>query len=216
MNRNSLLSLVICALAVCMSAAGAAAQSESGKLTLAEARAGDPFAQTAVAVAYMDGTNGFPRNHPEGMKWMQKAADQKYPQAQFLLGMKLYDGVEVERDLKKAVNLFSDLAKAGNAKGQRMLGVMHMKGDALPQDDAKAAYWLKKGAKGGDALAMLGLSKLLLNGRGVKKDNVEGMKWAIVACFKEADYCSPMEAATKVVTTEENDEAIRRAKPLMR
>jgi len=55
-------------------------------------------------------------------------------------------------DYATALRLWRPLAGQGDARAQRLLGVMYTDGNGVPQDYAEAARWLSKAAAGGDAL----------------------------------------------------------------
>jgi len=58
----------------------------------------------------------------------------------FLEARKLYDN----RQYDKAVPLFQALADDDDTGGQLYLGICYEKGEGVPQDYAKAAYWYDK------------------------------------------------------------------------
>jgi uncharacterized protein len=69
------------------------------------ARGGDPEAQTNVAEIYERGLGG-PPNYEAAAQWYRKAADQKYSRALFNLGTLYEQGLGVEQDKLKALNLY--------------------------------------------------------------------------------------------------------------
>jgi hypothetical protein len=69
------------------------------------AQSGDPEAQTNVAEIYERGLGG-PPNYESAAQWYQKAADQKYSRALFNLGTLYEQGLGVEQDKLKALNLY--------------------------------------------------------------------------------------------------------------
>lgn len=68
-------------------------------------------------------------------------------------------------------------AKAGSADAEGGLGYFYAQGIEVPEDDAKAAEYFKRGAEGGSARAQLNYSILLLSGEGVAKDPAAAIKW---------------------------------------
>ena len=72
---------------------------------LQAAQGGDPEAQTNVAEIYERGLGG-PPNYESAVLWYQKAADQKYARALFNLGTLYEQGIGVEQDKLKALNLY--------------------------------------------------------------------------------------------------------------
>jgi len=66
------------------------------------------------------------------------------------LGMHYYLGAGVERDFKKAAELFETAALAEHPGAQRNLGVMYLRGLGVPQDNQQAYGWLFVAYKGGN------------------------------------------------------------------
>jgi len=74
-----------------------------------------------VAQSYMNGM-GVERNYPEGMKWLEKAAEAGNPTAMYYLGAIYAEGEEgVKPDAKKAKKWFKQAADAGYAPAQAAL-----------------------------------------------------------------------------------------------
>jgi TPR repeat protein len=69
------------------------------------------------------------------------------------------------------------LAGQGDVIAQYNLGLMHLAGQGLPQNDALAAQWFHKAAERGDAPAQYYLGTLYESGRGVSLDSVEAATW---------------------------------------
>ncbi len=59
---------------------------------LARAQAGDAAAQYSIASRYFTGSNGVPLDYAKAGAWLQKAAEQDYPAAQYNLGLLYYEG----------------------------------------------------------------------------------------------------------------------------
>lgn len=72
---------------------------------LQAAQGGDAEAETNVAEIYERGLGG-PPNYEAAAMWYQKAADQKYSRALFNLGTLYEQGLGVEQDKLKALNLY--------------------------------------------------------------------------------------------------------------
>ena len=54
-------------------------------------------------------------------------------------------------DYMPAIRLFRPLAEQGNAKAQKVLGVMFRKGEGAPKNPAQAHMWFSFAAKRGEA-----------------------------------------------------------------
>ena len=64
---------------------------------------------------------------------------------------------------------------------QNNLGVMHYKGQGVPQNDAEAFRWYRLAADQGDATAQSNLGGMYEKGEGVPQNYVEAVKWYRVA-----------------------------------
>ena len=73
--------------------------------------------------------------------------------------------------------LIRQFAEHGNAIAQYNLGVMHDKGQGVPQDDAEAMKWYRLAANQGHARAQHTIGKIYDEGRGVKQNFAEAIKW---------------------------------------
>ncbi len=56
-------------------------------------------------------------------------------------------------DYVPAIRLFRPLAEQGNAKAQRVLGVMYRRGEGVARSSARAFLWFSRAAARGDAQA---------------------------------------------------------------
>ena len=68
-------------------------------------------------------------------------------------------------------------AKQGNALSQYMLGVAFAIGEGVPQDDAKAAYWMERSANQDVAEAQTLMGTYHAKGQGVPKDYSKAALW---------------------------------------
>lgn len=75
---------------------------------------------------------------------LRAAADKGHRKAQYRLGMCYKEGYSVQKDRKKAVELFMKSAKQDYAKAQFQLAKAYLKGKGVPADQAKTKTWLKK------------------------------------------------------------------------
>lgn len=95
----------------------------------------------------------------------------------------LEDGIAAAQsgDYATALSLWGPLADEGDRDAQYGLGILHINGAGVPQDDAEAAKWFRSAAEQGLADAQFNLGVAYLTGRGVPKDNVESVKWLLPA-----------------------------------
>lgn len=99
--------------------------------------------------------------------------------AQYALGKKYRDGQGVERNIQKAVELFTLAAKQGNSFAAFALGKMYLSNDAsLPRDEATALNWITYASERGNQFAQCYLGKLLLKGAdGISQDTNAALRW---------------------------------------
>lgn len=81
------------------------------------------------------------------------------------------------KDFATAVVEFRALAKDGDAKAQRMLGIMYSTSWGVPQDYKEAAKWARLAADQGDADAQAVLGDMYAEGNGVPQDYKAALKW---------------------------------------
>lgn len=77
----------------------------------------------------------------------------------------------------KALELFTPLAKKGEAKAQFSLGIMYYIGQGATQSYSEAAVWLQRAAAQGNVLAQNILGEMLDQGLGVAQDYKKAAKW---------------------------------------
>lgn len=99
--------------------------------------------------------------------------------AQYALGKKYRDGQGVERNIQKAVELFTLAAKQGNSFAAFALGKMYLSNDAsLPRDGTTALNWITYASERGNQFAQYYLGKLLLKGAdGIPQDTNAALRW---------------------------------------
>ena len=158
------------------------------------AQEGHPTAQLVLAIMYHNGI-GVPKNDPEAIVWIRRAADHGSALAQFALGevYKRSDAVPVNH--AEAVVWYRRAAEQGYAPAQYELGEMYRSsrnlanhlariqgsnykgGKGVPTNVSEAVVWYRRAAAQGHASAQYKLSTMILNGKGVPKDEREAVKW---------------------------------------
>lgn len=101
--------------------------------------------------------------------------------AMYALGSMYSAGQGVEKDLKKAFELFSEAAKNGRADAMCKLGLMYEQGLGVKKDLKKAARLYQKSAKQGYPLGQYRLGLTYMNGMGVKQNPISAYAWLTVA-----------------------------------
>ena len=88
------------------------------------AEQGDAAAQYCFGLMYQQGglmykgTKAVPQDMAEALKWVRKAAEQGYPEAQYHLGLVYGLGKGVPQDYVQAYTWFSAAAAQGNIKAK--------------------------------------------------------------------------------------------------
>ena len=106
-------------------------------------------------------------------KEFNAAADSKDPMGLHLLASLYYQGHGVEKDLGRAVELFTEAAEKGCKGSQANLGLMYQKGDGVKRDIEKAIYYYTAAGKQGDLQSALNLGQIYRKGDGVEPDQAK-------------------------------------------
>jgi TPR repeat protein len=132
---------------------------------------GDVKAMFELVVLYGDKTSKI-HDNAKTAQWIEKAmaSGKAQPSDMARIGEAYYRGLGVVQDSKKAAEWFYQSAKAGSAKGMRMLGRMYMEGNGVEQDRQVAVRWLAKAAEKGDLAAMVSVAEAYATGTGLPLD----------------------------------------------
>ncbi|WGL15880.1 tetratricopeptide repeat protein [Microbulbifer bruguierae] len=99
-----------------------------------------------------------------GIFYLEEAAGYGFAEAQSMLGYVYLKGVHVERDPKKAAQLFIAAAQQGKADALRVLAEMHLSGDGVDSDKDIAASYFKRAAELGDRYSAYQYARSLIWG----------------------------------------------------
>ena len=136
-------------------------------------------AQAALGAIYQEGTVISP-DIGQAILWYGKAAGQGDWIAQFSLGRIYFLGLGTARDTLAAKKWFSQAAAAGDSGSAFFLGVLNDRDQASP-DYVEAARWYRLSAEKGNPYAQERLARLLMEGLGVKQNQLEAYTWLLVA-----------------------------------
>ncbi len=81
------------------------------------------------------------------------------------------------RDYQTALRLLSPLAEQGNARAQLFVGLMHYRGEGVPQSFAEALKWYRLAANQGDGFAQIAVGSMYAAGESVPQSFAEALKW---------------------------------------
>lgn len=102
----------------------------------------------------------------DGLTLLEKSADEKYAPAQFYLAKLYHESAIVQKDLAKAVKLYTDAAYSGNAEAQYTLGWMYFYGEGVAQSDNEAFEWFslanEREARAKDALQFMATQREMI------------------------------------------------------
>jgi TPR repeat protein len=135
---NARLLLVVCLLAVSVGALAAEPNDSASLKQLAEQ--GDALAQAKLGAMYHLG-RGVEQNEEEAVRWMLKAAEQKFVDAEVFVAAMYERGMGVPQDVAAATQWYEKAAGQGQETAQGLLGpykMMRMKASAqIPNEYAK-------------------------------------------------------------------------------
>lgn len=139
----------------------------------------DPKQQFSLADSYYFGfydpsMRNFDPNENEAIKWYHKAAIQGHMNAQYSLG-EWYAG---KSKWEEAISWFLKAAEQGDSWSQYQLGYYY---DRILEIQGKPNYkeaikWYNKSAEQGNEYAQVALAHLYMEGKGLPKDPMEGVK----------------------------------------
>lgn len=130
-----------------------------------------------------------------GADFIQRAAQQGLPAAQYRLAKLHERGTGVPRDLTEARQWTEKSARGGNIKAMHDLAVFFADGEGGPQSYAAAAEWFRKAADFGVVDSQYNLAVLYENGLGISPSKVEALYWYEIAAAN-GDASAPGNVAT--------------------
>ena len=122
--------------------------------------------------------------HGRPVSWIKKAAEKGYRQWQCNLGICLFYGNGVGKDIVAANQWYEKSAEQGCAQAQFNLGLSYYKGEGVEKDYTKAVHWFKKASEQGDADAQLHIGRCLEETNASNED-------IVVAYRKSAEMGNP-------------------------
>ncbi len=165
-----------------------ALQSKALKLRLQDldalekkAVAGDPEAQTLLALAYHDAVL-LRRDDEQALKLLQQAATHKFMAAQESLGNFAQTGTGTGQPVaSEALDWYKKAADQGSLDAATSIALMYANGAGIPQDLSQATSWFRKAAEAGDSTAQYNLALIYGRGNGVPQDYNESVHWLTAA-----------------------------------
>ena len=180
----------------------------------AERKQGHPDAQFALGVMLSEGVGVDAPDLAQAVEWLERAGEQGHAEALFTLGVMHQQGrgSVVERDIKRAADLYAQAADEGSAQAHSHLGMLFAAGMGVPQSWEKAVQHYRKAAEAGAILlcdlapyvwqglllnrlrfrcagvaeAQFNLAGLYAEGQGVEKDEKLAYEWVSKAVAQGA------------------------------
>lgn len=148
---------------------------ENTQLLLAAAERGETEAQYLLGLQYREG-DGLDRNPAEAEKWLRRAAQSGYTEAQAALGS--LQAASGDRDrLTEAAKWLITAADQGNVQAQQSLGDLYRSNPGLSGDPLAAQRWYVQAAVAGQPHAARSLAEMYARGESVARDLVLAMHW---------------------------------------
>ena len=145
------------------------------------AKAGNAEAQFRLGVMYGNG-DGVALDYEQARSWFEKAVAQGHENALITLAWMFANGTGVEVDEERSRNLYLEAARRGSAKAQYVVATMYRFAQyGLAKDISRAVEWYLKAADQGMPTAQLALGKLLMEGKGVMRDDAAALQWLSLA-----------------------------------
>lgn len=145
------------------------------------ARAGNAEAQFRLGVMYGNG-DGVGLDYEQARAWFEKAIGQGHENATITLAWMYANGTGVGVDEGRARELYLQAARKGSAKAQYVVATMYRFAQyGLEKDMAQAVQWYVKAADQGMPTAQFALGKLLMEGKGVIRDDAAALQWLSLA-----------------------------------
>lgn len=149
---------------------------------------GNAKAALVLAGFYADGRGGVPRSDKDAVQWLDLAAKDGHPVAQFRLGERYERGLGVAVDPVRAASLFLAAARGGHAQAMARIAADYAAGAGVKQDYTEAARWFSKAAQYGLSDPQFNLAVLYEQGKGVPQSFPNAYKWyAIAAAHGDAE-----------------------------
>lgn len=145
------------------------------------AKAGNAEAQFRLGVMYGNG-DGVGLDYDQARHWFEKAAAQGHENALITLAWMYANGAGVGIDEDRAREFYLKAAEHGSAKAQYVVGTMFRFAQyGVKKDMTKAVDWYLKAANQGMSTAQFALGRMLMEGKGVMRDDAAALQWLSLA-----------------------------------
>jgi Aspartyl protease/Sel1 repeat len=144
------------------------------------ADAGNPQAQTELALDYLRGTAGAPSDEKRAFALFKRAADQRLPFAEFVLSAMYQEGRGTARNDSLAFDWCHKAAKQGFAEAEDTLGDVYMRGlMGTPVNQSEGRSWYQKAARQNVPSSQSDLALCYFYGHGGPMNRNSALYWAV-------------------------------------
>jgi len=154
-----------------------------------KAEHGSAREQCLLAWNHIKGTGGAQQDFEEGRKWLWKAAQQHFPEGEYLYWFACGD-----KESKEDLKWLQQAAEHGLPEAQYELGGLLSRGEGMSADVQESARWLLQAARQKFGPAQFQMAYLHSVGEGVELDWTEAYAWCLLA-DKQGCSRSPMTPA---------------------
>lgn len=151
------------------------------------AKLGNVNAQYQLGKLWLETGTGDPL---QAVAWITKASDGGNAAAQYALAKFYRDGTHVEKNLQKAMELFTLSAEQKNEFAAYQLGKLYLKDEDIPKDIAAAVKWLTFSSDLGNQFAQYALAKLYLTGEDVQKDIQKAIRLFTLSAEQKNEFAA--------------------------
>jgi enhanced entry protein EnhC len=151
---------------------------KSRRYAVQAAKSGDPIGQYALARDFLEGRHHSTRKM--GVVWLKKSAKQKFPNAQYKLGLLYLNGQNIKKDRAKGIDLIAKAAEQNFTPAMVKLAELATK----ESRDSVAKAWYEKAAEEGNVSAMVALAKQYQDPKSSNHDLNQAYEWMLKAAKK--------------------------------
>jgi len=146
-----------------------------------KAAAGEPEAETILALAYHSGVL-LRNDESEALLLLHRAADQGFVAAEESLGIFSAAGIGMPQpNPGEALAWYRKAAQHGSVDAATNIATMYATADGVPRDMDAAITWFRRAAEAGGATAQYNLALIYGRGDGVPRDDQKFLEWLVKA-----------------------------------
>ncbi|WP_409305725.1 SEC-C metal-binding domain-containing protein [Peribacillus sp. SCS-155] len=142
------------------------------------AEGGFTAAEHTIGICYKNDKSGFAVDYEKSIYWLSRAADKGDTSSQSLLGIMYREGQGVEKDYKKAFELFE---KSGDADALANIAYMYQMGQGVEENQEKAIEFYEKAAEQKNIYALYNLGSIYFHGKGADANLDKAQKYFQIA-----------------------------------